>query len=117
MDWYPQQLCTAEQAAAVFLLDAPFPQKCVFWSTQAMFTAEQAAAGFFLRPVFLKKNQCLCTVCLYLTIFVNICQYLLIYGTGISWDGTHTNTRKSPNISQKNTTKASCTKPQHTIQK
>ena len=50
IDLYPQQLFTAEQAAAgifVLFVKTRFFEKGVFWSTQAMFTAEQVAAGLF----------------------------------------------------------------------
>ena len=59
MDWYPQQLFTAEQAAAVASLllkeDASvFPRPCL--------TTDQAAAGVFLAP----SLMCFCeTACLF----------------------------------------------------
>ena len=59
MDWYPQQVFTAEQAAAGAFL---FKKLCLFrkgtvWGPQAMFTAGQAAADAFLfkRHAFLDK--------------------------------------------------------------
>ena len=48
MDWYPQQLFTAGQAAAggfVLKKDTLLFGEWLFWSPQAMLTAEQVAAG------------------------------------------------------------------------
>ena len=52
MDWYPQQLFTAEQAAAGAFAGGQKRrvvfQKSVVWGPQALFTAEHVAAGAFL---------------------------------------------------------------------
>ena len=49
MDWYPEQLFTAEQAAASLLFwMTRFKTKGVFWLTQTMLMAEQAAPVTFL---------------------------------------------------------------------
>ena len=51
MDWYPQQLFTAEQVAAGtfgFTKKTGLCSKGVFWGPQALFTAEQAAADIIL---------------------------------------------------------------------
>ena len=50
MDWYPQQLLTAEQAAAgfCFCFMARLFQKGTFWAPKSLFTAEQVAAGAFV---------------------------------------------------------------------
>ena len=50
MDWGPQQLSTAEQAAAgTFFFEerTVFFEKSWFLSPQTLFTAEQVAAGIF----------------------------------------------------------------------
>ena len=69
MDWYPQQLFTAEQAAAGFFKTRLF-RKCVFGGPQAPFTAGPVAAGTFF---FLKKTTCLLEEGPLELIFVNIC--------------------------------------------
>ena len=58
MNWYPQQLSTAEQmgASVLFCFQKAFVEKGMFLSTQALFTAEQAAADVFV-VVFLKHEM------------------------------------------------------------
>ena len=75
MDWYPQHLFTAEQAAAgpLFVVEktVPFLKRRV-WGPQTLFTAEQAAADVFSSKQYRSFCFLKCLFCKQITININI---------------------------------------------
>ena len=84
MNRYPQQLFTAEQAAAgafLFVVQDTLFWKGVFWSTQALLTAEQAAAGVCFcerRHAFFQKDMFGSETDNINKSFIDICQYTVL---------------------------------------
>ena len=70
MDWYPQQLFTAEKVAAGSLT-CLLTEKVCFGEPQPMFMAERVAAGAFLlrnMKCLLEQNMCMSITVVFLYI-------------------------------------------------